>query len=213
MDHNQTITDLYLQKYLATEPRIIAADLYAAIQEQLNPKLELAEFRLELSAWFKPDGPLNNYTSSKGRFGGIKLRSEEDRIAGSGTPKAPKPASDSSSIGLESDSANETEDDSEGLTVYITPSIRLYQPDTRQWAIQRRNGEVWVSQYYQNSLDNIINSFIRHAMNKEFTCSPAKISDLKELVKVVKGIESNLIESFKAILVEKTNELSGEKAA
>jgi len=211
MDHNQTITDLFLQKHLSTEPRIIAAELYEAIKGQLNPQLELAEFRLAIKEWF--DGPLSSYFSTKGRFGGIKLRNEDNRIAGENTPKASKPVSNGLNIGLEPDSSEDETDEDDGLIVYITPSMRLYQPDSRNWAIQRRNGEVWVSQYYQNSLDEIIKSFIRRAMNGEFKVSTAKITELKDLVKVIKDVKSSLEESFKAAIVEKTGGKTGEQAA
>ncbi len=207
MDHNQTITDLFLQKHLSTEPRIIAAELYEAIKGQLQPALELAEFRLAIKGWF--DGPLNAYESVKGRFGGIRLRSEESRIAGSGTPKAPKPVSEGN-IGLDE---SEEEDESEGLVIYITPSMRFYQPDMRNWAMQKKNGEMWISQYYQNSLDELIHSFIRHALNGEFKASPAKITELKELIKVIKSVKADLETSFKSIIVEKSGSSSNEQAA
>jgi hypothetical protein len=50
MDHNQTVIDTYLTKYLATN-RITASDLHEAINAQLNPTLDLADFNA-IKEWF-----------------------------------------------------------------------------------------------------------------------------------------------------------------
>jgi hypothetical protein len=82
-------------------------------------------------------------------------------------------------------------------------SVRLTQPDKRNWAIQKKSGDMWLSQWYQTNLDDIIKSFIRHSLNGEFRASPEKISDLKDLRKLILATKASLEESFKAIIVEK----------
>lgn len=212
MDHNQTITDLFLQKHLSEKYNIVTVDLYESIKSDLKPQLELAEFRVELRAWF--DGPLNKYMSSK-RVG-IRLTDESARAPKTEYMGPPvgihkRDNSDAPDFSIDPD---ETKEEEESLTIYITPSMRLFQPDPRNWAMQKRgeNG-VWVNQYYHNSLDALISSFIRHSLNGKFKVSPNKITELKELVKVIQSVKESLEETFKAIIVEKTGDKAGEQAA
>ncbi len=193
MDHNQTIVDLYLQKVLSTEPRIIAVDLYAAVNAQLNPKLDIMEFRTALKEWF--NGPLNAFESVKGRFGGIRLRSEESR--------AERTESDSKEKEIKEVSTDPETSEDAGLVIYLSTNVRLHQPDSRQWALQKRNGDMWISQYYQSTLDGIISSYIRRSLNGEFKASSEKLSDLKQVIKLIQSVKAELEGSFKAVVVEK----------
>lgn len=202
MEHNQTLVDEYLQKYLATESRINTADLYEAIKGQLNPALELAEFRVAVGSWFK-SGPLTRYESVRGRFGGIRLLDEAARAARAVKPEDCEGLNDSA--GSDNTNTEEVVEAEDSLIVYLSPSVRIHQPDTRNWAIQKKSGDMWISQYYQNSLSEIINSYIRHALNGEFRASSDKITDLKELVKLVKSIETNLSNTLNNIIVQKTS--------
>jgi hypothetical protein len=190
MEHNQQISALYLAKVLAIEPRINTADVYAAIVKDLSPKLELAEYRVAMSGWIHSQA-IPGYEIVRGRFGGIRKLDEAARVS--------KAASESTETLIATDS----DDSEEGLIVYITPNMRLYQSDSRNWVIQKRNGDVWVGKYYQNSLDAIINSVIRHTMNGEFKVTTAKINELKDMVKVINDVKDSLEATFKAVIIEK----------
>ncbi len=198
MDHNQTVVDQYLKNILATESRITTPDLYEGVKAQLKPEMELIEFRIWLAEQFRT--VLNTYESVKGRYGGIRLVSEESRAVKAITEMAHSGSEmDSNEVSSESETTEQ-----ESLTIQMSPSIRIYKTDLRNWAVQKRSGDNWLSQYYNTSLDGIMSSYVRHALDDEFRTTPEKIKDIKEVIKIIRMAEANLIETFKKIVVEKS---------
>ncbi len=199
MEHNQTVIDNFLSNHLANNERISGANLYEAVKGQLNPELDINEFRAKLRELF--DGPLVKYESVRGKNGGIKLSGRTES-----TPKRviQVQTNEQSSESNEPGTEEEIVDEGPQLTIYLTPTVRIYKTDHRNWAIQKKTGEMWLSQYYHTKLDDAIKSYIRHALNGHFNMSREKISDLKRLPSMITECENKLFESFKTMMIEKS---------
>lgn len=160
-----------LNNVLNTQTRITAGDLYSIID---IPNVTEAQFRPLLSKWLH-DGTIPGYEVRKGLTGGIYR-------AGTASDKFVPTEFDSEDV-----------ERSEGsFTVEITPSIRIIRSDERNWTIQKKSGDVWLSRFYHPKLVGALNSLVRHILNGEFKLADSTMVHIKDTIKVLKEIEKRI---------------------
>lgn len=170
IDH--TIVAAMLDGILNNQTHITAGDLFDLVSSSI-PTVTLAQFRPLISQWLG-DGTIPGYIVKKGPTGGIyRIGSDADKF----TPTV-----------FDSDV-----EQSEGeFTVEISPTIRVIRSDERNWAIQKKSGENWMSKYYHPDLKGALNSCIRHIINGEFKLADSTMVHIKDTIKVLREIEKRI---------------------
>lgn len=181
-----------LEKYLESNKRITAPDLYELVKDKLEPLCDLFDFKLWTSQFFRqsPD-----YISTKGRFGGIRLRMSDDPSPEIPTPKAAKAVAD------EDESAEEDEPDFTPATVMLDSTTRIHATDTRNWTLQKLTGDTWMSRSYYSTLADACKGAAKKMLNKELRATLDKPVQLQDLAKILTGIETKIANSIKEKLV------------
>lgn len=187
---SKLINDI-LSEALDTLPRITMGDLYVRCKDIIGDT-KPNDFRLLVSKWIS-DSTIPGYESRKGPFGGIyKKNSPNDKS------KSDKKLSESSDDVL----TNKDEDlESDGtFTIQIAPTLRIVQSDDRNWAIQKKSGETWISKCYHGELSGMLKSAAKHISNGEYKLSSSTVVQLNELYKVVKGMEERLVGKLQEVI-------------
>lgn len=193
----ETVINAALEKHLASNPRITTADLYEKVKDQLEPPLELAEFRVWVGKFIASHA---KYESSKGRYGGIRFRSDDnpprERMS---EPKDTNEPTDESS----DDSEDSDDGEGEGLaTIMLNSTTRIHATDKRNWAVQKKvSDDVWLSKWYYPSLKECFQGCARKILDGTLRMNLGKVSDLNELAGMIQSLEGQLqevVEAFEA---------------
>lgn len=186
---NTEIIAAKLSDVLNKQDRIAAADLYGLVEDELEPALELADFRLlvskcvhERSAGFK------EFEIRKGRYGGIRKKNAFNAVK----------ESDSD---VSDDENEETDCGSDEVfegpaPIMINHSTRIHAVDKRNWAIQKLSGELWMSHHYYPRLSDALDGTARMILNNELRMSLNKTMELKEMSEFLSGLEKKIAEKI-----------------
>lgn len=162
-----------LNGILNNQPRITAGELFQLVSSSY-PTLTEAQFRPLLSKWLH-DGTIPGYEIRKGITGGIyRVGSNVEKFV---------PTT------FESDDVKKSEG---SFTLEISPSIRVVRSDERNWSIQKKSGETWISMFYHSTLTSALNSVVRHILNGEFKLADSTMVNIKDTIKVLKEIEKRI---------------------
>lgn len=171
VDH--TFTADILNAILNNQSRITAGELFTLVGPSYSNLTE-AQFRPLLSKWLH-DGTIPGYEIRKGPTGGIyRIGTDSDKF-----------------VPTTFDS-EDTENSEGSFTVEISPTIRVVRSDERNWAIQKKSGETWISKYYHTTLTSALNSVVRHIMNGEFKLADSTMVNIKDTIKILKEIEKRI---------------------
>lgn len=188
----ETVINAFLEKHLASNPRITTADLYEKVKGQLEPAVELSEFRVWAGKFIASH---EKYESVKGRYGGIRVR-------GSNPSRERMPEPEDTDEDTDTD---ESSDDSEveGLsTIMLNSTTRIHATDKRNWAVQKKvSDDVWLSKWYYPSLKECFQGCARRILDGTLRMNLGKVSDLNELAGMIQSLESQLqevVEAFEA---------------
>jgi len=136
------------------------------------------QFRSLITQWID-NGTLPGYEFRKGPTGGIyPVERETDKVS-------------------ESES---------NFILQITPALRIIQSDDRNWAIQKKNAELWINLYYHPTIYGCINSIIKHIKSGDFKLSDSVINQLKASLNYIKEIEKRLEIKYENIIKNKFKE-------
>lgn len=162
-----------LDAILNNQSHITAGQLYALVSSLLEDVTE-AQFKPQLSLWLK-NGTIPGYEIKKGPNGGIyRVNTNIDDF----TPTL-----------FESEGVEQSEG---SFTVEISPTIRIVRSDERNWTIQKKSGETWISRYYHPTIDSALNSVTKHILNGEFKLADSTMLNIKDACKVLKEIEKRI---------------------
>lgn len=194
MSNKEIVFDA-LNKIFESKDRISTADFYEVVKETLEPKVELAEFRILFSKLLS-SGEISGFESVRGRFGGIKKMGEAAHVS-------VKSSSEEDDDSVNSDSGDEDESELETtkkVTINISPSIRIYNTDSRNWTIQSRTGDIWLSKFYYPTLNETLKGLAKKMLNKEIKSSSAEIHKLNDLSGLIEKAEQNVAILLKNLL-------------
>lgn len=172
-----------LEKHLAEHPRIFSNELYELVKGQLTPVCELADFKPWLSKFCKES---STFESVKGRYGGIKFRSEDRRVGSA--------AVTTSDDGVTADDTEEDDDEivDDACSVMINSKNRIHATDRRNWVIQRLNQNTWVSLAYYPSLELAFKGMAKKLLNNELKAELTTAQQLKEFGFILENLENKL---------------------
>lgn len=180
---SKIVSDI-LKSELDKLPRITMGDLYNKYVEAISD-ISLMEFKANVSKWLS-DGTLSEYESRRGPTGGIYRK---------GSPN--EPLQNHFKKRIPSENTNDLVDElsvSEGVfTIQIAPTLRIVQSDDRNWAIQKKSGEAWISKCYHGELSGMLKSAIKHIVNGDFKLSNSTVVQLTELHVMIKNMEERLV--------------------
>ncbi len=160
-----------LDAILNNQSRITAGELFLLVSASI-PTVTENQFRHQLSIWLK-DGTIPGYDIKKGKAGGIvRADPNVDRT-----------------IVFESEDIVQSEG---SFTVEISPTIRIVKSDERNWTIQKKGGESWISRYYHPSLKSALKSVTKHIINGEFKLADSTMVNIKDAIKVLSEIEKRI---------------------
>lgn len=162
-----------LDGILNNQTHITAGNLFILVSSSI-PNITEAQFRPLLSRWLH-DGTIPGYEIRKGLTGGIyRIGTTSDKY-----------------IPTTFDS-EDTEHSEGSFTVEISPTIRVIRSDERNWAIQKKSGENWLSRFYHPTLLSALNSCVRHILNNEFKLADSTMVHIKDTIKVLREIEKRI---------------------
>lgn len=171
-----------IEDHLKTHPRITVGDLAAMID--YSPMTEI-QFRSQISAWLNDGKTFTQFESHKGKMGGIYTAGQEVE------KWVPISSSDSD------DDESESSDGS--FTLQISPTLQIVQSNERNWTIQKKSGDNWLTQYYHPSLDSALSSVSKHIINGEFKMASSTAIQLKDLASMIQQMESRLTDKLKDV--------------
>jgi hypothetical protein len=97
------------------------------------------------------------------------------------------------------------EDDKVGIDIRIG-SYRLVPLDKRNWGLQKKNGNDWITQGYYSKLREALTGVASKLIDKQLKSSPKTIKELGELVSLIKVAEKNLISNMEKMVYEHKQE-------
>ena len=163
--------EVFILEYLKTNIRITVGTLLGLVDH--SPLTEV-QFRGQMSEWLNDGKTFPQFETHKGPTGGIYMKGSEREVW--------IPAD------IDSDEVSEG-----SFTVKVSKNVQIVQADERNWVIQKRSGETWVSKYYHPTLSSVLTATVKHSINGEFKLAKDVVCELSELSKMYREMESRLV--------------------
>jgi hypothetical protein len=177
VDHDPQPTQQIIEVILLNQPRITVRDLFSLVCT-FYPNLTENQFRPILSYWIDND-KIPGYELRKGPTGGVyKVDADSEKPL-----RIPFDTDGEESAGC--------------FTMEISPNLRVIQSSERNWTIQKRSNENWVSYFYHPTLISALNSCVKHILNGEFKLAESTMINVKDAKKFLKEVEERIFEQLK----------------
>lgn len=210
MSNHEIVIAFKIREILERQNRISTEDFYELIKEELNPKVTLGEFRLVSSPFFNKS---TEYEAARGPKGGLRKRIKRnyDDLLNKNpystdiTKEYSEGNTETSTDTSENVSDDEDEVTTVGTCVMLNSFLRIYNTDSRNWAIQKMNHlnkdgvEVWLSKWYCSSLPEALKFVSRKLLNSELQGSRSMVRELSDLAELVVQSEKRVLKKLQDV--------------